>query len=123
GRLLVRMDRGGAGGSAHAAGRAHRLRGGEPVARRRPAATDRRRLRGRGRRQCRPVRPGGRLDRRGHAVTEPSFIAGVTSTREVWTGIALADSAQGLVDAIRSESWVDGLLAGAAFGVEVAASV
>jgi hypothetical protein len=57
------------------------------------------------------------------AVTDASLIAGVTSTREVWTGIGLADSFEGLVDSIRSEGWVDDLLAGAAFGLEVASTV
>ena len=56
-------------------------------------------------------------------MTQPSLIADVTSSRQVWTGIGLAESADGLISAIRSESWVDGLLAGATFGVEVAASV
>ncbi|KKK05813.1 WXG100 family type VII secretion target [Micromonospora sp. HK10] len=56
-------------------------------------------------------------------MTDTSLIAGVESTRKPWTGAALADSFQGLVDAIKSEGWVDDLIAGAAFGVEVAASV
>jgi uncharacterized protein YukE len=56
-------------------------------------------------------------------VTDGSLIAGVDSTREAWTGASLADSFEGLVDAVRSEGWVDDLLAGAAFGVEVAATV
>ncbi|SBT49336.1 WXG100 family type VII secretion target [Micromonospora auratinigra] len=56
-------------------------------------------------------------------MTDTSLVAGVTSTREVWTGASLAESFESLVDAIRSEGWVDDLLAGAAFGVEVAASV
>jgi hypothetical protein len=51
------------------------------------------------------------------------LIAKVDSTREVWTGIGLADSLEGLVDAVRSEGWVDDLLAGAAFGLEVASTV
>lgn len=52
-----------------------------------------------------------------------SLVAEVQSSREVWTGASFAESFDGLVDAIRSESWVDGLLAGAAFGVEVAVTV
>src|SRR5689334_3871403 len=56
-------------------------------------------------------------------MTDTSLVADVHSTREVWTGIGLADSFEGLVDAIRSEGWVDDLLAGAAFGLEVASTV
>ncbi|MDG4785349.1 hypothetical protein O7626_05275 [Micromonospora sp. WMMD1102] len=56
-------------------------------------------------------------------MTDTSLVAPVGSTREVWTGAALADSVEGLVDAIRSEGWVDDLLAGATLGVEVAATV
>lgn len=56
-------------------------------------------------------------------MTDTSLVAGVVSTRKPWTGAALADSCQGLVDAIHSEGWVDDLLAGAAFGIEVAATV
>ncbi|WBB65961.1 hypothetical protein [Micromonospora sp. WMMD812] len=52
-----------------------------------------------------------------------SLIADVVSTRKPWTGAAAADSFQGLVDAVRSEGWVDDLLAGAAFGIEAAATV
>ncbi|MBW4721995.1 WXG100 family type VII secretion target [Saccharothrix obliqua] len=56
-------------------------------------------------------------------MTDESLIAPVQSSREVWTGSGLADGIEGLVDAIRSEGWVDDALAGAALGVEVAASV
>jgi PPE-repeat protein len=49
-------------------------------------------------------------------------VAGVISSRRPWTGASLADSTQSLVAAIESESWVDDLLAGAAFAVEAAAS-
>jgi uncharacterized protein YukE len=56
-------------------------------------------------------------------MTEQSLIAPVTSTRQPWTGSSLGDSIQGLVEAIRSESWVDGVLSGAGLGVEVAATV
>ncbi|MEE6260107.1 WXG100 family type VII secretion target [Plantactinospora sonchi] len=56
-------------------------------------------------------------------MTDPSLIAGVESTREVWTGASLADSVEGLVDAIRSEGWVDDLLAGTGLALEVAGTV
>lgn len=56
-------------------------------------------------------------------MTDDSLIVGVHSTREVWTGSSFAESTEGLVDAIRSEGWVDDLLAGAAFGLEVASTV
>lgn len=56
-------------------------------------------------------------------MADPSLIAPVQSSREVWTGSGLADSIEGLVDAIKSEGWVDDALAGAALGVEVAATV
>ncbi|MFJ8579022.1 WXG100 family type VII secretion target [Micromonospora sp. NPDC093277] len=56
-------------------------------------------------------------------MTDTSLVADVVSTRKPWTGAALADSFQGLVDAIHSEGWVDDLIAGASFGIEVAASV
>jgi uncharacterized protein YukE len=56
-------------------------------------------------------------------VTDNSLVAPVDSSREAWTGSGLADSIEGLVDAIRSEGWVDDALAGAALGVEVAATV
>jgi uncharacterized protein YukE len=53
------------------------------------------------------------------AVSE-SLIAPVESTRHAWTGAILPDAIQGLVDAIRSEGWVDDALAGAGLGLEVA---
>ncbi|WP_433124763.1 WXG100 family type VII secretion target [Micromonospora sp. CA-240977] len=56
-------------------------------------------------------------------MTDMSLVADVTSTREAWTGASLADSVEGLVDAIRSEGWVDDLLAGAAFGLDAAVTV
>jgi uncharacterized protein YukE len=56
-------------------------------------------------------------------MTDDTLVAPVESTREVWTGSSLADSIEGLVDAIKSEGWVDDLLAGATLGVEVAATV
>ncbi|MEJ2854141.1 MULTISPECIES: WXG100 family type VII secretion target [unclassified Saccharothrix] len=56
-------------------------------------------------------------------MSDGSLVAPVESTREAWTGSGLADGIEGLVDAIRSEGWVDDALAGTALGVEVAASV
>lgn len=56
-------------------------------------------------------------------MTDESLVADVQSTREAWTGSSLADGVEGVVDAIRSEGWVDDLLAGAAFGLDVAATV
>jgi hypothetical protein len=56
-------------------------------------------------------------------MSDGSLVAPVTSTREVWTGSSLGESIEGLVDAIRSEGWVDDALAGATLGVEVAATV
>lgn len=56
-------------------------------------------------------------------MTDESLIAPVQSTREAWTGSGLGDSIEGLVDAIKSEGWVDDALAGAGLGVEVAATV
>jgi hypothetical protein len=56
-------------------------------------------------------------------MTEGSLVAPVQSTREVWTGSSLADSIEGLVDAIKSEGWVDDAIAGFGLGVEVAATV
>ncbi|MET0135681.1 MAG: hypothetical protein ABW215_19040 [Kibdelosporangium sp.] len=56
-------------------------------------------------------------------MSEGSLVAPVDSSREVWTGSGLADSIEDLVDAIRSEGWVDDVLAGATLGVEAAATV
>ncbi|ANZ40183.1 hypothetical protein BBK82_33285 [Lentzea guizhouensis] len=56
-------------------------------------------------------------------MTDQSLIAHEQSTREVWTGAGLADSVEGLVDAIKTEGWVDDALAGATLGVEAAATV
>jgi uncharacterized protein YukE len=56
-------------------------------------------------------------------MTEPSLVADVQSTRQPWTGASLFDSAQGLVDSIKSEGWVDPLLAGAGLAVEAVATV
>lgn len=56
-------------------------------------------------------------------MTEGSLVAPVQSSREAWTGSSLADGIEGLVDAIKSEGWVDDALAGASLAVDVAASV
>lgn len=56
-------------------------------------------------------------------MTDGSLVAPVQSSREAWTGSSLGDGIEGLVDAIRSEGWVDDVLAGAGLGVEVAATV
>ncbi|CRK57933.1 hypothetical protein [Alloactinosynnema sp. L-07] len=56
-------------------------------------------------------------------MTGDSLVAPVESSREAWTGSGLADSIEGLVDAIKTEGWVDDALAGATLGVEVAATV
>src|SRR3954452_3690534 len=56
-------------------------------------------------------------------MTDNSLVAPVESSREAWTGAGLADSIEGLVDAIKTEGWVDDALAGAGLGVEVAATV
>ncbi|RLK58158.1 WXG100 family type VII secretion target [Actinokineospora cianjurensis] len=50
------------------------------------------------------------------------LIAPVTSTRQPWTGISLAESVEGLVEAIRGEGWVDDLLAAAVLGGDVVAT-
>lgn len=52
-----------------------------------------------------------------------SLVAPAKSTREPWTGSSLGDGIEGLVDAIKSEGWVDDALAGAGLAVEVAATV
>lgn len=52
-----------------------------------------------------------------------SLIAPVQSSRQAWTGSSLADSIEGLVQAIKSEGWVDDALAGAGLAVEVASTV
>jgi uncharacterized protein YukE len=55
-------------------------------------------------------------------MTENSLIAPVESSREAWTGSGLAEGVEGLVDAIKSEGWVDDVLAGVGLAVEVGAS-
>jgi uncharacterized protein YukE len=56
-------------------------------------------------------------------MTDNALIAPVGSSRQAWTGSSLADSVEGLVQAIRSEGWVDDAITAAATGVEVAATV
>ncbi|TDV57218.1 WXG100 family type VII secretion target [Actinophytocola oryzae] len=56
-------------------------------------------------------------------MTDGSLVAPVQSSRQAWTGSSLGDSIEGLVQSIKSENWVDGVLAGAGLGVEVAATV
>jgi len=56
-------------------------------------------------------------------MTESSLVAPVQSTRQPWTGASLFDSGQGLVDSIKSESWIDPVLAGAGFAVEAVSTV
>lgn len=56
-------------------------------------------------------------------MSEDSLVAPAQPAREAWTGSGLADSIEGLVDAIKAEGWVDDALAGATLGVEVAATV
>lgn len=56
-------------------------------------------------------------------MSDGSLIAPVESTRTATTGLWLVEGAQGLVGALQSESWVDPLLAGATFGLSVAATV
>jgi uncharacterized protein YukE len=56
-------------------------------------------------------------------VTDGSLVAPVESTRDPWTGSSLADGIEDLVDAIKSENWVSGALAGAGLAVEGAATV
>lgn len=55
-------------------------------------------------------------------MTDNSLIAPVESSREAWTGSGLAEGVEGLVDAIKSEGWVDDVLAGVGLAVEVGAS-
>lgn len=52
-----------------------------------------------------------------------SLIAAATPSGAAGTGASLADSFQGLHQAISGGSWVDGALAGGAFAVEAAATV
>lgn len=56
-------------------------------------------------------------------MTEGSLIAPVESTRTATTGLSLVEGAEGLMYALQSEGWVDDLIAGAAFGLEVVSTV
>jgi hypothetical protein len=56
-------------------------------------------------------------------VSDGSLVAPVESTREVWTGSSLADGIEDLVDSIKSENWVSGVLSGAGLALEGAATV
>jgi uncharacterized protein YukE len=56
-------------------------------------------------------------------MTDGSLVADVESTRTAWTGASLADSFQGVFQAVDSGGWVDPALAGGAFAVEAAATV
>ncbi|MFI5890791.1 WXG100 family type VII secretion target [Actinoplanes sp. NPDC051513] len=55
-------------------------------------------------------------------MTSP-LVADVASTRTAWTGASLADSFQGVHQAVTGGGWVEGALAGGAFAVEAAATV
>jgi uncharacterized protein YukE len=56
-------------------------------------------------------------------MSDDSLVAPVESSREAWTGSSLAEGYVDLHRAIADEHWVDGLLAGAGFGLDVASSV
>jgi uncharacterized protein YukE len=56
-------------------------------------------------------------------MTGDSLVADVQSTSEVWTGSSLAEGVEGLIDALNGQGWVDPVLAGVGFGVEVVATV
>nr|WP_221377027.1 hypothetical protein [Actinoplanes polyasparticus] len=56
-------------------------------------------------------------------MTDSSLVASVVSTRTGTAGVGLAESFQGLNNAVQSGSWVDGALAGGAFALEAAAIV
>jgi uncharacterized protein YukE len=56
-------------------------------------------------------------------MSSESLVAPVTSTRTAWTGVSLADSFQGLHQAVNGGSWVDQALAGGAFATEAVATV
>lgn len=56
-------------------------------------------------------------------MSDGSLVAPVESTRDPWTGSSLADGIEDLVEAIKSENWVTGALAGAGLAVEGAATV
>jgi uncharacterized protein YukE len=52
-----------------------------------------------------------------------SLVAGAVSTRTGWTGASLADSFQGVFQAVNGGTWVEGAQAGGAFAVEATATV
>lgn len=56
-------------------------------------------------------------------MTDDSLVAPVVSSRQAWTGSSLADGIEGLVTAIKSDGWVDDVLAAAGLGVEAVATV
>jgi hypothetical protein len=53
-------------------------------------------------------------------MADTSLVAPVKSTRQPWTGASLVDNAEGIYRAIKSESWVDGALAGGSMALDVA---
>jgi hypothetical protein len=55
-------------------------------------------------------------------MSDHSLVADVVPARRPWSGASLAENFEGLIAAIESESWVDDLLAGAAFGAEIVAT-
>ncbi|NKE64111.1 hypothetical protein FXN61_48480 [Lentzea sp. PSKA42] len=56
-------------------------------------------------------------------MTGDSLVAPVQSSRKPWSGASLPDSVEGLVEAIKSEGWVDDALASAQLGVETASTI
>jgi uncharacterized protein YukE len=56
-------------------------------------------------------------------MADESLVADVVSTRTSTTGLGLADSFQGLQQAVESGGWVDQALAGGAFAAEAVATV
>jgi uncharacterized protein YukE len=52
-------------------------------------------------------------------MSDNSLVAPVQSSRKAWTGAGLADSIQDLVESIKSDGWVDDLLAGGGLALEV----
>ncbi|GAB7039526.1 MULTISPECIES: WXG100 family type VII secretion target [Catenuloplanes] len=56
-------------------------------------------------------------------MSDDSLVAPVESSRTGYTGISLAEGFADLDAAIRSEGWVDDLLAGAAFGLDAVSTV
>ena len=56
-------------------------------------------------------------------MTDGSLVAPVESTRDPWTGSGLADGIEDLVNAIKSEDWISGALAGAGLALEAGSAV